>query len=367
MKKKGLIIEAIILFIVSIFSIIFVYNDHFLYKRPILKITSIKTETEKSETSKEKYYTQTIYGVIKNSKYKGNKIKLTNHTTTSGVYDEQIHKRSELFVELTNNGKEAIGFSQVKRDKYLAILLVIFIDLILLVAGSKGFKTLISLSINIFISIVAIFTFQTHYKSLNMLFLYFGISVLFIISSLFITNGKDKKTLAAITSSIVSMFASFLLSFIIIKIYGKPIPYWTLEYIEAVHEYENFFYVTILLSGLGAIMDISITISSSLNELIVKNPMIKLKSLVKSGREISKDIVGTMTNVMLFTCFTSVIPMALLLIKNNVILGEAISRYGQIELIVVLTSCIAIVLSIPMSLFISTFILKPKHSKGGNK
>ena len=71
MKKKGLIIEAIILFIVSIFSIIFVYNDHFLYKRPILRITSIKTETEKSETSKEKYYTQTIYGVIKNGKYKG--------------------------------------------------------------------------------------------------------------------------------------------------------------------------------------------------------------------------------------------------------------------------------------------------------
>lgn len=367
MKNKNFIVLSIILFVLSVISIVFVYNDHFLYKRPILKISSIKEEAEISETSKEKYYTQTIYGTIKNGKYKGNKIKLVNHTTTSGVYDEQIHKNSELFVELTNNGKEAIGFSQVKRDKYLAVLLVIFIDLILLVAGTKGVKTLVSLAINIFISIVAIFTFQEHYKSINMLLLYFGISIMFIVTSLFITNGKDKKTLAAITSATASMFVSFFLAFIIIKIYGKPVPYWTLEYIEAVHQYENFFYVTILLSGLGAIMDISITISSSLNELIVKDPMIKLKNLIKSGKEICKDIVGTMTNVMLFTCFTSIIPMTLLMMKNNVVLGEAISRYGQIELIVVLTSCIAIVLAIPISLFISTFILKPRNNKGGNE
>ena len=199
-----------------------------------------------------------------------------------------------------------------------------------------------------------------------MLLLYFGVSVFFIISSLFITNGKSKKTLAAISSSICSLFISFGMAFLIIKMYGKPIPYWTLEYIEAVHQYENFFYVTILLSGLGAIMDISITISSSLNELIVKDPHIKLRALIKSGKEICKDIIGTMTNVMLFTCFTSIIPMTILMMKNNVILGEAIARYGKIELIVVLTSCISIVLAIPISLFISTFILKPKNIKGGN-
>ncbi|MBR5663047.1 MAG: YibE/F family protein [Bacilli bacterium] len=367
MKNKNLIVLLIILFVISIISIVFVYNDYFLYKRPILKISSIKEEVETSEMTNEKYYTQTIYGTIKNGKYKGNKVQLINHATKSGVYDERFHKKSELFVELTNNGKEVVSFSQIKRDKYLVILLVIFLDLILLVAGKKGVKTLISLAINIIISMVAIFTFQEHYKTLNMLILYFGISIMFIITSLFITNGKGKKTLAAVSSAIASMFISFGLAFFVIKIYGKPLPYWTLEYIEAVHQYENFFYVTILLSGLGAIMDISITISSSLNELIVKDPKIKLKNLVKSGREISKDIVGTMTNVMLFTCYTSIIPLALLLIKNNIILGEAISRYGKIELIVVLTSCIAIVLAIPISLFISTFILKPQNSKGGNK
>ena len=65
-----------------------------------------------------------------------------------------------------------------------------------------------------------------------------------------------------------------------------------------------------------------------------------------------------MTNVMLFTCFTSIIPMTFLMMKNNIIIGEAIKRYGQVELIVVLTSCISIALAIPISLYISTKVLK---------
>lgn len=362
MKNKSFIIKIIVLAIISISSIVFVYNDYFLYKRPILKVEKITNKVDNSETSQEKYITQTIYGRVMNTKDKGKKVKVTNHTTTSGVYDEQVHKNSELFIEL-KKGDVAVGISEVKRDKYIVILLVIFIDSIVLVAGNKGIKTLISLLINILISALAIFVFQKHAKTWNMLLLYFFVSILFITVSLFITNGKKKKTLAAISSSIFSLFVSFSLAFILIKLYKKPIPYWTLEYIEAVHDYENFFYVTILLSGLGAIMDISITVSSSLSELIERDPKIKLKALINSGKEISKDVIGTMTNVMLFTCFTSIIPMTFLMMKNNIIVGEALQRYGQVELIVVLTSCISIVLSIPISLFISTFILKPSKKR----
>ena len=362
MKNKKFIIKISILFLISISFIIFVYNDYFLYKRPILKIDRIVEKVENAETSREKYIKQYIYGTIKNTKDKGKKVKVINHTTTSGVYDEQIHENSELFIEI-KNGDVAIGLSEVKRDKYIAVLLVLFIDSIVLVAGSKGFKTLISLALNILVSAFAIFIFQKHATTWNMLILYSFVSIIFITTSLYITNGKERKTLAAILSSLASLFVSFGLAFLIIKLYKKPIPYWTLEYIEAVHDYENFFYVTILLSGLGAIMDIAITISSSLNELIEKDPKIKLKALLNSGKEISKDVVGTMTNVMLFTCFTSIIPMTFLMMKNNIILGEALQRYGQVELIVVLTSCIAIVLAIPISLFISIGILRPSKKR----
>ena len=363
MKIKNKIIISLIL---STLSILFVYNNYFLYKKPILKINNIKEKVENNGSNNEKDITQTITGTIKNGKYKGKEVKVINHTTTSGVYDEQLHKHSEVFVEVKSD-LTAIGINGVKRDKYVVILIIIFINSIVFVAGRKGIKTIVSLIANIIISLFAILLFQKHARTWNMLILYLFVSIIFVTTSLLITNKKSKKTFSAIISSIISFIVSFSLAFIIIKLYKKPIPYWTLEYIEAVHDYENFFYVTILLSGLGAIMDIAITISSSLHELILKDPQIKYKKLLKSGKEICKDILGTMNNVMLFTCFTSVIPMTFLLMKNNIVLGDAIKMYSQVELIVILTSCISIVLAIPISLYVSSFILHPSKKRRENK
>ena len=360
---KKLNYKLIILFLLSIFSIIFTYNDYFLYKNPILKVDNIDNVVQESTINGEKYYNQLITGTIMNGKYKGNTLTVKNTASSSSVYGDMIRENSELFVEISTDGTKAIRITNIKRDKYLVILLVIFIDLIIVTAGKKGLKTLGSLLGNIIITGIAIFTFKNNYKTLNMLLLYFIVSIIFIIFSLYITNGKGKKTLSAIVSSIASLFISFGLSFLLIKIYGKDISIWTMEYIEVVYDYENFFYVSILLCGLGAIMDIAITISSSLNELIVKNPKIDRVSLLNSGKEISKDIVGTMINVMLYTCYTPVIPTVLLAVKNNITIANAISLYGNLELIIVLCSCISIVLTIPISLYISVFILHKTEVK----
>lgn len=348
-------IKYFFMFIISIFILLFVYNDYFLYKTPIVKINNI----ENNIIDGNEYYNQNIDGIVMNGNYKGNKVSFQNTTSISGVYDEQIHKNSEVFVEFDDNGN-VMGISNIKRDKYIAILLVLFIDLILIVSKISGLKTLISLLVNIIITIISIVIFKNNYKILSMLFLYIIVSILFIVTSLFITNGKSKKTLAAIISSIVSLFVSFTLSFIVIKLFGKNVTIWTIDYIEAVYDYENFFYVSILLCGLGAIMDIAITMASSLNELIDKNNKISVNSLIKSGREIGKDVVGTMINVMLFTVYTPIIPSVFLAIKNGMILSNALSYYGEIELIIVLCSSISIVLSIPISLYISVYILKSR-------
>jgi len=353
MKSK---IKLITLLMLSIISIIFIYNDYFLYSTPIVKITNIAEE--KNDSNKDEYYNQKITGIIQNGKYKDKIIEVNNKTSKSGVYDEKIHKNAEIFVELSKDGTKVNSITGIKRDKYLVILFIIFIDLILMVANKKGMKSLLSLFINIIISIISIIIFQHSYKTINILLLYIIISILFIILSLYITNGKSRKTLAAIISSVISLFISFSLSFIIIKLFGKDITIWTMEYIEVIYDYENFFYVSILLCGLGAIMDISITISSALNELITKNPKIEVPTLIKSGKEISKDIVGTMNHVMLYTCYSSIIPLVFLALRNGMILSNALNFYGNLELVIVLTSCISIVLAIPISLYTSIFILK---------
>jgi uncharacterized membrane protein len=353
-------ILLIFLTLFSIISIVFVYNDYFLYQESIIHITDIKNKEIKIEGVNEKNYIQTIKGTIKNGPKKG-KILTFKHTgSESSVYDELYHKGNDIFVELSNDNETVVMVSGVKRDKYVVVLFVIFVDLILLIAKKKGLLTFLSLIVNIVITGVAIWLYHFNYLKIGILPLFMLVSILFIGLSLYITNGKSKKTFAAIASAISSLFISFGLSFLIFKLYKGNIPFWTMEYVEVIFEYENFFYVSVLLSGLGAIMDISITLASSINELITKNPHIKYHELIKSGKEISKDIIGTMSNVMLFTCWTSIIPMVVLATRNYMSLANAIQYYGEIELIIVLTSCISIVLAIPISLYISALIMHPK-------
>ena len=357
MKKY---IPIIILTILSLVCIIFTYNNYFLYDTPILKIDNIETISEGDDPSGEGYYVQNIKGTIKNGKYKGNKYETINSFTESLVMEDKLSKGSEVFVELSEDGSELLGLHGIKRDKYLVILIVLFIDLMIIIAGAKGLKTLLSLIINIGITTGSILLFMNYYTKINLLLLYFIVSIIYIGISLFVANGKSKKTLAAILSSISSLLITFGLAFVLIKINENNLYIWNIDYIEAVYDYTNYLYVSVLLCGLGAIMDISITISSSLNELIDKNPKITKDALIKSGKEISKDVVGTMINVMLFTCYTSIIPTVVIATRNNIPFSNALEFYGGLELMVVLCNCIGIVLTIPISLFISIWILNKK-------
>lgn len=356
MSKKN-ICYLILILIISVLSIIFVYNDYFLYDTPILKITSI----ENQEVKNDGYYNQNITGIIQNGKYKGKEVSVSNLTSVSGVYDEQIHKSSELFLKLTEDENNINRITGIKRDKYIVILLVIFIDLLLIVSGYKGLLTLLSLVVNVIITYFSIKIFSDNMQKMNLLFLFIIVSIIFIVFSLFITNGKSKKTLAAVVSSIISLFASFGLSYLLISLFGKNISIWSMDFIEAVYDYKNYFFVSILLCGLGAIMDVSITISSALNELIEKNKKITRQALIKSGKEISKDIIGTMINVMLFTCFTEIIPTIFLAMKNSVTIASALNIYASLDLIIVLSNSLSIAITIIISLRVCMFILKGKE------
>ena len=354
-------LKYLILAAVSVFVLVFVFNDHFLYSQTIVKCGPI--EAGETYGTSEKYI-QTITGLIENGKHKGELITFENRTSKSGVFDEQLHAGSEVLVTLSEDGTEVLSVNGVKRDKYIAVLAVIFVWAALLIGKQQGRRSLISMALNMAVALLTIWVYIKGGFGAGILPLFMAASFIFITSSLVICNGRNRKTLAAVVSSLISMAVSFLLAYIVISLHGSSISYWTMDYIDAIHDYSGVFYLNILLSGLGAIMDISITMASSLNELVEKDPAITRAALLKSGRMISRDITGTMTNVMLFTCFISVIPISVLAVRNWMTVTEALASYGEIEMIRTLTSCIGIVISVPVSLYVSLFIIGKEQAHG---
>lgn len=134
--------------------------------------------------------------------------------------------------------------------------------------------------------------------------------------------------------------------------------YSTMEYLGSIDTPDKIFHAEILLSGLGAIMDVAVAIAAALSELVTKKPEVTFRELFRSGREIGYDIMGTMINVLLFVFGCGLIPMCLIRMNNSVRLMTIIRLHIPCELCRFFVESIGIVLAIPVSILITSVMMK---------
>ena len=357
--KKNL--KIIIFIFIAIFLIIFIYNDYDLYSDTIIKVINTKEEYVSTEEVtfgyKESIYNEEIEAKVMNGEYKGEIVKFNNEYLKGEAYDQRYAIGDELFVSLyvKNDRIKRVNIDGYKRDKYIVLLILLFVFIIMLVGHLKGLLSVFSVAINIIL-----FCFLIHInaiRSIGLVPLSFMVAILYSIVSLTLVSGVNKKTLSAIISSILGVILIFIISFIVIKITNySGIRFDQMELLT--RPYEEIFISEIILGGLGAIMDISISISSSLNELIEKNKRISVKALRKSGFNIGQDIMGTMINVLFFTYICTGISNLVIFFRNGVSIANLMTEYISLEMTRALTGAIGIVITIPISIYVSLYIYK---------
>ncbi|WP_051280603.1 YibE/F family protein [Anaerovorax odorimutans] len=357
-NKRYLLFNFIILILMIIGTSI-VFNNYNWYDTTIVKIDNVENtfdhEVKGNRGETEKYYNQELMGTILNGKLEGKTVYMKNQYTFSGVYDDEYKAGDEVFITLNNkNNDKLVGsISGLKRDKYMAVLFTAFFMLIVLVINKRGLLTIISLIINIGIFLYAI---HLYIMGKNILSLSIVMVIVFTCLSLILISGLNKKTFAAIISTLISICFTMLIFKIVMAYTG--VDYAFMEYLVNPNDLPEIFMSQILLGGLGATMDVSITMSSTISELINKNNDISANSLFKSGREVGHDIMGTMINVMMFTYICGTIPIIVLKMKNDISLTTIIMRHIPFELYRFLIGSIGILLSIPISLLISIILFK---------
>ena len=348
--KKDIIVLSILV-ILSIVSTIFTfYNDRF-YDKEIMKITSIETTDKEIVTNPkglhESYDTKLIIGVITNKSNKGNIEKIIYQESYSSVITDKYKVGDKVFI--SNHDIDGL-----KRDTYIVIIGSIFIIFMYILGRIRGLITIFNI---IFSILLFYFSLELYFKGLNLLLLCIIEIIIFSIISLLVASGKNKKTFSAIISTIVSVFIVLILCMIIFKLTDyKGTNINELSFLTV--PFEDVFICSIIMGGLGAIMDVAITMSSSISELIEKDNNISSKSLIKSGKMIGKDIMGTMINVLFFTYLCSGLPIFVLALRNGFSLTNYINNSYSLEITRFLTGSIGIVVTIPISLFIAIKIFK---------
>lgn len=269
-----------------------------------------------------------------------------------------------LYLEMDESGTNIINayINGYKRDQYMVWLIFLFILLVLIIGRVKGLKALISLALTI-LFVVKVFL-PGILKGQSPILLSVLIAAAITTVTLFIISGLSKKTLSAILGTLTGVFIAGIIAYTFSAL-GKIIGF-SYEEIQLLSfipqgtkfDFNGLLFASILLGALGAVMDVSMSISSAIVEIKAANPTMTIKQLFHSGMNIGRDIMGTMVNTLVLAYTGSSLNIMILILAYNKPLVETINyEMIVVEILRALAGTIGLVITIPFTAFVSAYLV----------
>lgn len=244
----------------------------------------------------------------------------------------------------------------------IILLAVILFVLMVLVVGRQGIRSFLSLFLNFGVLFVTIFL-MTNPKNSPIILTFIACTIISCIS-LFYINKTNSKTITAFISTMVTivvllLFITFVTEKSMIQGFGEE----STEEISIFSLYigVNFVQIgasVIIMSTIGAIMDVAISIATSMHEIFYRNPSISRKKLFAAGLSIGRDILGTDTNTLFFAFFGGYLSLLIWFKDLSYSIGEIVnSKVFSAEMTTILCAGIGIALIIPIASCINAYYL----------
>ncbi|NMH69377.1 YibE/F family protein [Bacillus sp. RO3] len=248
----------------------------------------------------------------------------------------------------------------------LCLAAILFI-LMVAIGGKKGARSFIALFLNFGVLLLTIILMND--PKLNPVILTLFACIMISCISLFFISEINIKTVTAFISTIITTGA--LLFFILMLTDAAMIQGFSEEEIEEIGAFSLYVGVDfvkigasmIIMSTIGAIIDLSISISSPMREIAYHNPSISRKALFASGLSIGRDILGTSTNTLFFAFFGGYMALLIWFKDLSYSLGEIVnSKVFTSEMIFIGAAGIGVALAIPVTSWITAYFLVKKRS-----
>jgi len=325
-------------------------NDAQLYSETIVRITDERTVSVGTVLGdngiREEAFRQTLTGTIQNGGDRGAVLTLQNDYTRSEVKTTRYRAGDQVFVRLQSGlGQKTAVILSAKRDVWLVGAAAVFACTLCLLYQGSGVWLAASLAFN-----VATIFLMLRFCNVNRFFDrgWPLLVVAFCAATLLAVNGFHRQTLGAMVSTLVTTGLVFLLYQLTIDRSGA-VPYDLMSDTLGSLPIESVFRFSVIAGSLGAIMDVSVAIHISAEELAERRGVLDIRALWQSMRTIGADLMGTMMSILLFTYLGQNLPIVILKINS----GYAVSAIFQYDLIFdvvrFLLGAVGIVLAIPVS------------------
>lgn len=305
LRKNSVSVLAILLILVLI-ALPTGYEDAAIYKGTDRVRAKVLSTDESSVISNGLIQSGEQHCRVKilDGRFKGEETDAVNMLSGSMEADKIFQDGDVAQVVISYSGEEirSVMMSDHYRLGWEALLAGIFILLLIGFAGRTGLRAVYSF----IITILAIWKIlvPAYLKGANPIWWGIVLTAFLTLLIIFLVYGFDRKTLAASSGALLGVLMTCVMGCLFtraFKIHGAVMAYSeSLLYAG----YQNLNLSQIYMSGIfigasGAMMDLSVDITSAVNEVIGKKPDIGWREAARSGMNVGRAAMGTMTTTLL--------------------------------------------------------------------
>ena len=320
MKKIGIII-----FIIFLALLVFSKKlEGYIFKKENIGRVLVVDNSNTIVQGISKVGSQALTVEILTGKNKGKILKINNLLNGSMEYDEFYQRNDKVLMYVMEKDGELFGkvLSLLRVDKIIGLGLL-FVTLLLVYARKVGFQSLLS-----FIgSVVIIWEFLIPaLKNGENIFLVTILTLIFLSALIiFLVAGFTRKGFTAFLGTMSGLFVTASLTFIfgdIFRIDGMSQPFAQSVVFSSAMRLDilKIFYAAIVIGASGAAMDIAMDMSATIEELKYHNPALNGKELIKSGFNVGRSVIGTMTTTLLLAYSGGFLTLLILFLERDMTL-----------------------------------------------
>ncbi len=254
----------------------------------------------------------------------------------------------------------SLQIAEKMREQYVYFAVMGFLVILAIIGGKHGIKSVISL---IFTGVIIVFALvPLILRGYNPIVVSTLICVITTVITLLLIVGRNKKTISAILGTTIGLLIAGIVVFVIgnasslTGLSGEEAQ--MLAYIPQKMnlDFKGILYAGILIGALGAIMDVTVSVASAMHEIESVHPKISTKELIKSGLNVGRDIMGSMSNTLILAYTGGALHLMLLFNAFNLTFTEIINMdLIASEIIRAIAGSTGLILAIPITAIISGF------------
>ena len=278
----------------------------------------------------------------------------------------ELEEGDKVTVEIIEdvNGNVTANIQDIARANNIIVLFLLFLLSIFIIGGKQGIKTVASIILTLVI--IYLVLIKGTFNGKNAIWRVFLTSSLAILITYIITSGFNKKVITAAVGTMGGVICAGIIALIfnnLAKMTGASgdAMQLSINLADIKFNFRDILFAGIVISSLGACMDIGMTIATELGEIRKNNIDITWKELFFEGMNIGRESMRTMTNTLILAYVGNSLTLILLYMANNMSFIDILNREIIAEYIAsALAGSMGVVYTVPITSFIYSFFNKDK-------